>query len=50
MGNPKKRFKPAFRRYMAVASVLAFSGPLPRFLTEYGGQNAMGQIRQEKHH
>ncbi len=48
-GESKEAFRTAFRRYMAVASVLAFSGPPPRFLTECGGQNAMGQIHREEH-
>jgi len=43
-GESKEACRAAFRRYMAVASFLAFSGPLPRFLTEYRDQDTMEQI------
>lgn len=33
-GGSKEAFYGAFRRYMKIASVMASSGPPPRFLTE----------------
>ncbi len=33
-GGPEETFYAALRRYMEIASVMAFSGPPPKFLTE----------------
>ena len=33
-GKSREEFCAAFRRYMEIAFLLAFSGPPPRFLTE----------------